>query len=70
MLFIIWKMKINMKEESGFLITNIPLRPRTEGSMRLCVMIFSKKSLFEEYLKKIIKFNRLIVGLCYAKIRG
>jgi hypothetical protein len=49
MLFIIFK--INMKEESCFLITNIPLR-----SLRLCVMIFSKKS--------------LTVGLRYAEIRG
>jgi len=27
-----------MKKELGFLITHSPLRPQTEGSMRLCVM--------------------------------
>jgi len=61
-LFIIFKIKINMKEESGFLITNIPLR--------LCVMIFLKNSLCEEYLEKSIKFYKPLVGFCYAEIRG
>jgi len=63
MFFIIFKIKISMKEKSGFLITNIPLR-----SLRLCVMIFSKKSL-EEYLGIIIRCY-LLVGLCYAEICG
>jgi len=37
---IIFIMKINIEEESGILITYCSLRPRTEGSMRLCVKIF------------------------------
>jgi len=40
MFFLIFIMKINLMEVSGFLITYCPLRPRTEGSMRLCVMNF------------------------------
>jgi hypothetical protein len=39
MLFLIFITK-NMKEEHCFLITYGSLRSRTEGSMRLCVMIF------------------------------
>jgi len=39
MLFLIFIMKISMKEESGFLITYSPLRP-----LRLCVMISSRKA--------------------------
>jgi len=35
-------MKINMKKESDLLITSDALRPRTEGSMRLCVMKFQR----------------------------
>jgi len=35
MIYLIIKMKIIMKEESGFLITHSPLRP-----LRLCVMKF------------------------------
>jgi len=41
MLFLIFIMKIK-KEIFGFLITKSSLRPRTEGSMRLCVMKFQK----------------------------
>jgi len=65
MIFIIFKIKIDMKEESGFLITNSPLR-----SLRLCVMIFLKNSLCEGYFERSIKCYRLLVGFCYAKIRG
>jgi hypothetical protein len=37
MLFLFFIMRINRKEEFDFLITYGSLRPRTEGSMRLCV---------------------------------
>jgi hypothetical protein len=42
MLFLIFIMKIYMEEKSGFLTTLSPLRPRTEGSMRLCVKFFER----------------------------
>ena len=42
--FLVFITKINTKEESGFLITYSPLRPRTEGSMRLCVKNYGVKN--------------------------
>ena len=40
MLFLAFMMRKSRKEELGFLITHGSLRPRTKGSMRLCVRKF------------------------------
>ena len=47
MLFLIFILKINIKEESGFLITYNPLRP-----LRLCVKKFCNKVDVTKYLVK------------------
>jgi len=40
MLFLAFMIRISRKEELGFLTTHSSLRPRTRGSMRLCVRCY------------------------------